>query len=289
MMRRQDVISQLTTFFRSRGILPGLLRTSILLWAVVKVWDVVAWLLGSSATGADSYLWDLLALHSDFDTLLYHPWSLVTWLVLHDRFWSLLIDLVLLYWSGTLCSRLMGMRRMGWTFFITGAVGGAFFLLAYACFPALQWQHATAAGCLASIMGLCTAAATRKPDHKLNFGLRRRVEISLKWVVVALIVADLLTSTTTNIGVRIAHVGGALCGFLWVKGEQWVNQLRQARPKRRKPATKSTGRPVSDEEYNQRRADDQKRVDALLDKISRSGYNSLSRDEKDFLFHYSSK
>jgi hypothetical protein len=114
----------------------------------------------------------------------------------------------------------------------------------------------------------------------------RTFPIKLKWIVLALIVIDLLTIPKSNAGGHVAHIGGALCGAVYVIVMRWLAERKtRVRHKRDKRATRDP-RPLSDEEYNRRRAAEQKRIDEILDKISRSGYESLSREEKEILFRY---
>ena len=94
---------------------------------------------------------------------------------------------------------------------------------------------------------------------------------------IIIVVVDLLSIPANNAGGHIAHIGGALFGWLFVVAMRWKN-------KKPRKAPSAGRRPLSDDEYNRRRADDQKRVDAILDKISKSGYDKLSKEEKEFLF-----
>ena len=111
----------------------------------------------------------------------------------------------------------------------------------------------------------------------------------MKWVAIVFVVIDLLSIPAANAGGHIAHLGGALFGWLFVVVMRHSNTLRSAKPKKRMSAKRkkaNNSRPLTDEEYNHRRAQDQKRVDAILDKISKSGYENLTKEEKEFLFKY---
>lgn len=145
------------------------------------------------------------------------------------------------------------------------------------------------------------AVATYVPNQQVFIWPFRRLGIKMIYLAIIFIVFDLLAIPNANAGGHIAHLGGALFGFLFVWTGRFVNsdtvsrwqaEWRQRRnkikmtPKSKKKNASRTSRPMSDDEFNRRRADDQKRVDAILDKISKSGYDSLSKEEKTFLFNY---
>ena len=118
------------------------------------------------------------------------------------------------------------------------------------------------------MLGVFVATATYIPNQEVFLWLVRSFSIKMKWLAVIFVVIDLLSIPAANAGGHIAHIGGALFGWLFVVVMRHGSALRPAKPKIRKPKKTKTFRPLSDEEYNRRRADNQKRVDAILDKIS---------------------
>ena len=142
------------------------------------------------------------------------------------------------------------------------------------------------------------AVATYVPHQQVYIWPFRRLGIKMIYLAVIFIAIDLLAIPRGNAGGHIAHLGGALFGFLfiWIGRNansdairRWLterrNKIRMTSQSKKKNATRDS-RPMSDDEFNRRRADEQKRVDAILDKISKSGYDSLSKEEKTFLFNY---
>jgi hypothetical protein len=108
---------------------------------------------------------------------------------------------------------------------------------------------------------------------------------------------------TGNAGGHIAHIGGALLGFAYIMifrpsaggyrnqrpSFSWIHEFFGSWKKRGTGDQERPGRPITDYEYNTRRAEHQKRIDSILDKISRGGYDSLTKEEKEILFKSSGK
>ncbi|MBR4715794.1 MAG: rhomboid family intramembrane serine protease, partial [Bacteroidales bacterium] len=140
-----------------------------------------------------------------------------------------------------------------------------------------------------AVLGVFIAVAVYAPNQEVSLWLVRSFSFKMKYVAMAFVVIDLLSIPASNAGGHIAHLGGALFGWLYVVAMRAnVSNVLKSKPFQRKKSQQSSrgGRPMSDDEYNRRRAADQKRVDAILDKISRSGYDTLSKEEKEFLFKF---
>ena len=138
------------------------------------------------------------------------------------------------------------------------------------------------------------AVAVYVPNQEVGFWLVRTFTVKMKWLAVAFVAIDLLSIPASNAGGHIAHLGGALFGFLFVVSMRYLAERKigggtgRTRIKIHKKKRSSQGgtRPLSDDEYNRRRADEQKRIDAILDKISKSGYQNLTKEEKETLFKF---
>jgi hypothetical protein len=150
------------------------------------------------------------------------------------------------------------------------------------------------------VLSVLVASAAYKPNYPVNLLLVG--QIKLKWIAIIMVVIDLLSINQGNAGGHIAHLGGALWGFLYatmLKNDLDVLDVLKFKPLRNRKfkvhrnanvnRSASYQRPVSDEEYNRRRAEEQADVDAILDKIAKKGYSSLTEKEKDFLFRNSNK
>ena len=136
------------------------------------------------------------------------------------------------------------------------------------------------------------AAAAYNPQYELRLFLFGGIKF--KWFVIILVLIDVLSIPTDNPGGHISHLGGAMFGLIYGFALRIGSKSAAGTPKRkRKPKMEYTPyeevkeepeMPRSDEDFNQRRAEKEHDVDAILDKIAKSGYASLTKEEKEFLF-----
>jgi hypothetical protein len=188
------------------------------------------------------------------------------------------------------------------TYFLGGLAGGLLFILTYNVLPVFHdvLPAARALGASASVMAIVTAIAFYIPNFTISLIFFGRVKIF--YLALALFVIDFFMIRHGNAGGHIAHIGGAIYGFLFVyylrKGNDFSKLFSRTGKKggrryfsniKRKQKKETSKRPVSDEKYNETRAEQQKKIDAILDKISRSGYDSLTKQEKELLFNSSNK
>ena len=150
-------------------------------------------------------------------------------------------------------------------------------------------------------MALILAISTYVPDYTVHLFLLGKVK--LKWIAVAFILIDILSIPVNNPGGHIAHLGGALWGFVWAmslrRGNDFlrifdgikmpVMDLKKKKYQKFDTSRAASGHPITDEEYNRKRAASQAEIDKILDKISKSGYSSLTKAEKELLFKSSNK
>ena len=191
-------------------------------------------------------------------------------------------------------TRFLSQKQLALTYALGGIAGALFFVLAYNLFPAFEeTKHtAVAMGASASVLAILVAAATCKPDYGLNllfFG-----QLKFKWLAIAFVVIDLLSISVENPGGHIAHLGGAVFGFVYgFILRKSLEEPTEPKRKKRKPKMEYTPYeeihdepqvPRSDEEYNRKKAERERDVDAILDKIAKDGYSSLTAEEKEFLF-----
>lgn len=297
-MQQQNIGSQIKSFFQSKGLLSSIIIANVVVWLFMLCFNLVDYLF-ELRMGAASNVWnDWFALSSKPVKLLRHPWTVVTYAFLHADFWHLLWNMLMLYVAGTMCCRYLGIRRFGWIYFLSGIFGGLLYVGAYNLFPVFRHSPSVLVGASAAVLGVFMAVATYVPHQQVYIWPFRRLGIKMIYLAVIFIAIDLLAIPRGNAGGHIAHLGGALFGFLfiWIGRNansdairRWLterrNKIRMTSQSKKKNASRDS-RPMSDDEFNRRRADEQKRVDAILDKISKSGYDSLSKEEKTFLFNY---
>ncbi|MBC8047067.1 MAG: rhomboid family intramembrane serine protease [Fimbriimonadaceae bacterium] len=220
------------------------------------------------------------------------PWSIITFQFLHDPLgiFHILFNMLYLYFFGRIILDFLNSRYIFPLYLTGGIIGGLLFMVTYNLSPAFQ-NNAVLFGASASVLAIVVAAATLAPDYTVFLILIGAVK--LKYIAFIAILIDIVSiSARSNEGGHLSHLGGALAGFLFIKsyqrGYNWFNwyfklEDRIKNYRSRKPkvvyvntAPKKTKSIVSD--------DRQKKLDAILDKISKSGYESLNAAEKEFLF-----
>ena len=153
--------------------------------------------------------------------------------------------------------------------------------------------HAVALGSSASVLSILVAAATYQPEYKLNLFLLG--EVKMKWVAIVFVIIDFLSISKGNSGGHIAHLGGALWGFIYaymLRKDFDIYLIFKRKPRIRvksRNADNYRNRPKTDEQYNEERAMNQEEIDRILEKIAKNGYSSLNEKEKEYLFRQSKK
>ena len=289
--------------FLGRNVLSRLILINTLIFLLTAVVHLITWLGGIAEPSNLTLLGSYLALPSGLSQLASKPWTLFTYMFLHEGFLHWLFNMVMLYFGGILFTEYLSQRRLLLTYLLGGLAGAVFFVLAFNLFPAFASvrQHSVALGASASILAIIVAISTYVPDYTVYLFLLGKVK--LKWVAVAFVLLDILSIPSNNPGGHIAHLGGALWGFVWALSLRHGNdflrifdgiKMPDMDPRKRKfrkfdTSRPASGHPMTDEEYNRKRAASQAEIDKILDKISKSGYASLSKAEKELLFKSSNK
>ncbi len=239
-----------------------------------------------------------LAVPANPSILAQKIWTLFTYMFLHEGFFHLFFNMLMLYFSGRIFLEYFNGQKLLNVYIWGGLIGGLLYVVSYNFFPVFQ-QAATYSillGASASVLAVLIAIATYVPNYHMNLLLVGRVK--LQHIAIFFIVVDILSVQGTNPGGHIAHLGGALWGFLYIqllKRNMNLSSLLKF-PKitfkkgpRKAYSNPQYKRPESDDEYNRRRVKEQHEVDRILEKISKSGYASLSKREKEQLFKNSNK
>ena len=295
--QRRNTGETLKKIFLSNNALSRLLLINVAVFSLVTFINLFFWLLGYG--GNPFVRW--MAVPADLRALLTHPWTVLTYMFLHEGFFHLLMNMIMLYFGGMLFMEYLSQQKLVKTYVLGGLFGALFFVAAYNVFPAFAYvkETAIALGASASVLAIFIAIASYVPDYYVHLIFIGRVK--LKYVAIAFVLLDLLSIKGDNPGGHLAHLGGALWGFWYGyslrKGSDLFSFLdhikmpdfgKKAKYERFRTTRKTSDwRPFSDEEYNKRKAASQKEVDRILDKIARSGYASLTKEEKDLLFRSS--
>lgn len=232
------------------------------------------------------------------------PWSLLTYMFMHTDMLHLLFNMLWLYWFGQLFLSFFSAKHFRGLYLLGGFCGGLIYMLAYNVFPyfSSSLYNSDLWGASASVLAVMVAMAVREPDYQVNFMFIGAVR--LKYVALFMVVTDLLLLPEGNAGGHIAHLGGALAGWWFASGlvhghdaTAWINRFidwvfggMAIKCKYNKPKMEvHYGDKAKDYDYNARKKQQSEEIDRILDKLRKSGYGSLTSDEKKSLFDASKK
>ncbi len=246
----------------------------------------------SKLSGYDSTLvYELFGLSPALSFFLTHFWSIFTYMFLQIDVFHILFNMLWLYWMGQLFVEFIGSKQLISTYLLGGISGGILFLICGSVFP-FSIAGMPLIGASAAVMAIVVAIAFLIPNYTVQVFLLG--EVKLKYIALTSFVLTSIIDLYNNTGGKIAHIGGALYGYLFIvqyrKGTDlgsFVNSIITWFEKLGKPRSKMNvvyKKRLSDEEYNMNKLAVEKRINEILDKISRSGYDSLNKDEKEFLF-----
>ena len=279
--------------FKSGSTLTKLIYINLGLFVIVGLGSAILTLFNVSNVWTT-----ILMLPSKFSLLIIRPWSIITYMFLHLNFIHLLFNILTFYWFGNLFMQYYSQKELVGLYITSGILGGVLYMLAYSIFPYFADKYGDLTGASAAVMGIIVAVAVTAPDRLIR--LMFIGDVKLKWIAIVGIIISLLNVASENAGGNISHIGGALGGYLFVlasrKGKDitaWVNRPINflANLFNRSPKMKVTynNRPMTDQEYNYNKKQEAENIDKILDKIKKSGYESLSKEEKRQLFSASGK
>lgn len=290
------IITNLKRSFLAGSILKKLIFINIAVFILIRLLGILLLLFNLQ----DFPILLYLQLPASPMALLSRPWTLFTYMFTHFEFLHILFNMLWLYWFGELFLQVFNERQLGGLYVLGGLAGALLFVVSYNLFPYFQEvaSFSFLMGASASVMAIVFAISFYRKEieiHLLLFG-----RIKLIYLALFTFVIDLLAMTSDNAGGHIAHIGGALFGIWfasrYAQGKDLTAPINRLIDKlvnlgKRKPKMSVTygGRSNKDWEYNARKQQQAANIDAILDKLKRSGYGSLSADEKKQLFDASKK
>ncbi len=283
-------------FYRSEGLF-RLMLLNVGVFVILKIIKLILFLSGSSTLfilGGIEYL----AVPSNFNELLFKPWTLLTYMFVHEGFFHILFNMLILYWMGRIFCEYMGSKKIVPVYIMGGLAGALTYIIAYNLFPvfATTVEYSKLIGASAGVIAVMVAIATLIPNytiHLLFFG-----GVKLKFVAIFSILLYVISIPDGNSGGNISHLGGALMGYFYTismkKGNNigsWIEKISafitQKRSGRMKVVKGNAG--VGKKYYGGTVKQREMAIDDILDKISKSGYSSLTEEEKEVLFKASNK
>lgn len=306
MQTERTFVDDIKHQYKHGGMTIRLLFINVSVFLLIQLFQVFGRLIGGDfELFIIVILRSIFSLNTDLSSFIVQPWGLITSIFAHFTFWHFLMNMVFLYFSGRMFESLFDQKRLLYTYIIGGIAGGLLEIIAHLIFPALQNESIVIVGASGSIMAIFAALAFHRPNLKVNlFGV---FPIRLIFIAGFFILTDLISLGTKDGTAHFAHIGGVIVGMISVKNlyssSNLINRIQMIgdkivrffsnffRPSKKMKVTKGgatrTTRFKTDEEYNLEAKERQAKTDLILDKISKSGYESLTKAEKDFLFNQS--
>lgn len=284
--------------FRQKDILMKLIIINVTIFLLFVLASVIATLfkLGNIYT-----VTEYLGVSSDVSVLIKRPWTLFTYMFIHDYdgILHILFNMLFLFWFGQIFLTYFSSKNLGSLYVLGGVAGALLYIVLFNTIPYyIEMPRLPMIGASGAVTAIIFAASFYNPNHRVNLLLFGSVRII--YIALFIFVVDFLAlKSNTNPGGHVAHIGGAILGYLYAKQYQkgkditrWVTRLMDSFSNLSKPKTKMKvkyKRKETDYEYNKRKHNETQDIDKILDKIKASGYSSLTQDEKKRLFDASKK
>ncbi|MGJ8745637.1 rhomboid family intramembrane serine protease [Polaribacter sp.] len=278
-----NFITDLKNRFQKGTIVEQLIYINLAVFVITLLLGVINGLYNEQT----NFIVQWFSLDDNYTSLITKPWTIITYGFMHDGFLHILFNLIAFYFLGNLFLEYFKKKEL-LTFYLLGTFfGGILYLLSQNYFPVFSGSSSSLVGASAGISAIFIGIATYIPNYQLNIRFIGFVKL---WYLAAIWVGlDLLGLIGNNGGGHFAHLGGSLFGFLYVNyasnnKTNFLDSFFNLFKKKRKPlhtVYKSENRSTKKQPTT---GFNQQKIDAILDKISKSGYDTLTKEEKDFLF-----
>jgi len=298
-------VEEFRKFFRQGSSLSVLILINVVIWIFIQALRVILFIYNNpDSEAAGTLVLHALAIPANVPALMARPWTVLTYMFLHIDIWHLLFNMIWLYWFGKIFLEFLPSRHLIFVYLSGGFAGALVYVAAFNTFPVFGaiLPVSYALGASASVMAIVTAISFYVPDYTIQLFLIGKIRIL--YLAIILFVFDFFMIPSGNAGGHLAHIGGALFGVIFSQVvhlskksyktgnsssilHSFFDKFRRInRPYQSRP---DFSRPASDDEYNRNKKDNQDKVDDILEKISKGGYDSLTKEEKEFLFRTSNK
>jgi membrane associated rhomboid family serine protease len=289
------IVDEIKLSFKNGSYLTKLIYINIAIWVFVRLVIVGYTLSGSD----DPQLLGWLALPASSSLLLSRPWTMITYMFLHREFFHILFNMLWLYWFGKIFLEYHSQQKLLNLYLTGGFFGGLSFMLAYNLIPVFQnaMPQSQLLGASASVFAVVIAIAVYVPNHLIHLIFIGPVKI--KWIALVSVLLSVINLSGDNAGGDFTHLGGALWGWTYMSqlmagrditgGFDRIASAFFSRFRPRRKLRIKYNSPNPDYDYNRNKASQQREINRILDKIGKSGYDSLNFEEREMLFKMGSK
>lgn len=293
----ETIFDRLKQRFKQKDLLIQLIIINVAVFVVINVVGIFTTLFKLDSLDIISYV----GVSSNISIVLYRLWTLFTYMFVHESLLHLFFNMLLLYWFGQMFLSSFNPKALGSLYVLGGLAGAALYILAFNTIPYyVDMGHVPMIGASASVMAIIFGIAFYRPDASMRLLLIG--EVKIVYIALFFFVVDFFAlDSADNVGGRVAHIGGAVLGYLFAtqyrKGKditRWVTKMIDylaniSKPKSKPKMKVKFKKRDAEYTYNERKNNDQEILDHILDKIKASGYASLTKDEKQRLFEASKK
>lgn len=275
--------------FSYGNMVTRLILINVAVFVLVHIVNIILFAAnGASKSPVYTEFIQFFSMSSDVMHIITHPWVPVSSMFLHEGFWHILWNMLFLYWFGRIVGDFLGDKRVLPIYLLGGLFGGLFFYASANLLPGGSGEVRYALGASGGVMAMVVAAGVLAPDYIMR--LLFLGDVKLKYIVMVLVFLDMIgIANDMNTGGHFAHLGGALMGWLYISQlrngidwgkpfisfSEWIKVI--GKPKMKVVKTNGGKRPVKQQT-------NQEKLDEILDKIKQSGYKSLTKEEKQYLF-----
>ena len=278
--------------FRNGSNLTRLIYINVAVFVLITLVAGIGFLLNNQDVSGKAL--NLLSVPASLNALLLRPWTLITYMFTHKDIWHILFNMLWLYSFGRIFLEYLDQRKLVAVYLLGGLSGALVYILSFNIFPAFTGVLADSAaiGASASVMAIVIAISAYVPDYTVQLFLFGRIKI--KYLALAIFVFTSIMDFSVNSGGKLAHIGGAFFGYLYIlnlkhgrdmgKGFNSIIDFFVTIFKPGKKLKVTHKKVATEYEYNKIKVEQQKTINHILDKISKGGYDSLTKVEKETLF-----
>ncbi len=272
-------------YLYSSNAVNKIIGINVLVYLFFALLGVVSFLLNITNIADQISYW--FTLPATLKVFITKPWSIITYMFMHSGFFHLLFNMLWFYWIGNILHEYLGSKRVIYAYVLGGIFGGLFYMLSYNIFPVFETIRLTssAVGASAGVLSVIVATATLLPNYEIQLLLIGNVK--LKWLALVIIIIDLISIPTGNSGGHIAHIAGGMFGLFYIRSLYKNININPQFTKLTSMFSKKSNLKVIHKgsgSSNTTNKPSEEEINKILDKISRSGYDSLTVKEKNILF-----